>query len=639
MGSRLGYASLAFVLLAVPPAFAQRASDNAAAAADDAFGTTVGNESVGLYGLYNARGFSPAQAGNVRIEGLYFDQQSQPNNRVVAGNTVHVGISAQSYPFPAPTGIADFHLRLPGEARLTSVYLGYGPNTTKAIEVDTQVPIVAERLSIGFGGDFTHFDADVGVVDTTWNAAFTARWHPADDMEVVGFWSRMSTDCCKQQPVVFTAGAFLPPRLPNNSFWGQQWTHPREVDSNFGMLGSVALSDWTLRVGLFRSEGAITEHFADFLADVQANGSGRHFIIAQPPSGSGSTSGEVRLSRLVSDGPRRHLFVVSLRGRDVNRRFGGSDVLDFGTAFVGEPSTLPKPAFSFGPLSYDHARQGTAGVAYNLFWKNIGEVGFGVQKTFYHRELQQPTFPLAKSTASPILYNATASVFLSQSLALYAGYTRGLEESGTAPPSTVNRGEAMPPAITQQIDAGFRYTITPTLKFVAGVFQVEKPYFNINAANVYGALGQVRHRGVELSLSGDVFTRLNVVGGMTMLQPRLAGEPVARGVVGRIPPGPRPLFSFVTLTYRPPSWDGLAFDTTFTHSSGKFARSDNQSRVSAWNEVNFGVRYMFALASAPASVRAQVTNLTNRYTLDADSGSAFFTRNPRRFSTSLAVDF
>ena len=96
-------------------AAAQRVADNAVKAADDAFGTTVGNEQTGLYNPYEARGFSPVEAGNVRIEGLYFDQQVQLNSHVGRGNTVRVGISAQSYAFPAPTGVADFSLRLPGD--------------------------------------------------------------------------------------------------------------------------------------------------------------------------------------------------------------------------------------------------------------------------------------------------------------------------------------------------------------------------------------------------------------------------------------------------------------------------------------------------------------------------------------------
>ena len=58
--------------LAVPgPAFGQRADENAVTAAQDAFGTSIGFQSVGLYSANDARGFSPQQAGNLRIEGLW----------------------------------------------------------------------------------------------------------------------------------------------------------------------------------------------------------------------------------------------------------------------------------------------------------------------------------------------------------------------------------------------------------------------------------------------------------------------------------------------------------------------------------------------------------------------------------------
>jgi iron complex outermembrane recepter protein len=77
-------------------AWAQRAEDNALASAQDAFGTTVGNESIGLYTARDVRGFDPVQAGNVRLEGLYFDRQApNPNeifvNSLVSGSSVRVG--------------------------------------------------------------------------------------------------------------------------------------------------------------------------------------------------------------------------------------------------------------------------------------------------------------------------------------------------------------------------------------------------------------------------------------------------------------------------------------------------------------------------------------------------------------------
>lgn len=47
-----------------------RAAENAVRSAGDAFSTSVGRETIGLYNADNVRGFSATQAGYVRIDGL-----------------------------------------------------------------------------------------------------------------------------------------------------------------------------------------------------------------------------------------------------------------------------------------------------------------------------------------------------------------------------------------------------------------------------------------------------------------------------------------------------------------------------------------------------------------------------------------
>ena len=80
---------LIVVLVLLPlAAAAQRVDDNAVTAADDAFGTTVGTQVIGLYDTDGARGFSPKDAGNLRIDGLYFDQQTFEANRCLIAGTV-----------------------------------------------------------------------------------------------------------------------------------------------------------------------------------------------------------------------------------------------------------------------------------------------------------------------------------------------------------------------------------------------------------------------------------------------------------------------------------------------------------------------------------------------------------------------
>jgi iron complex outermembrane receptor protein len=113
----------AILLASATPVLGQRADENAVKAADDAFGTSVGKETIGLYNADKVRGFSPITAGNIRIEGLSVTEHGGFTQRVVSGSTIKVGLAAQSYPFPAPTGIADYSLRSSGNEAVLSPVL------------------------------------------------------------------------------------------------------------------------------------------------------------------------------------------------------------------------------------------------------------------------------------------------------------------------------------------------------------------------------------------------------------------------------------------------------------------------------------------------------------------------------------
>src|SRR5262245_25656129 len=90
---------------------AQSAAPNAVVEAKDAFGYSRNGDSVGLYDGTNVRGFNPAQAGNVRIEGFYFDQQGGSSSDAIESTQVHVGLTALDYLFAAPSGIVDYDLQ------------------------------------------------------------------------------------------------------------------------------------------------------------------------------------------------------------------------------------------------------------------------------------------------------------------------------------------------------------------------------------------------------------------------------------------------------------------------------------------------------------------------------------------------
>src|SRR3546814_6724137 len=108
------------VLAALPAAAQNRSGDNAVTQAEDAFGVSIGRETLGIYSSSNARGFSPSAAGNVRVEGLYFDPVYLLTSILADSVSVKVGLSAQSYPFAAPRRSEEHTSELQSLMRISS---------------------------------------------------------------------------------------------------------------------------------------------------------------------------------------------------------------------------------------------------------------------------------------------------------------------------------------------------------------------------------------------------------------------------------------------------------------------------------------------------------------------------------------
>jgi iron complex outermembrane receptor protein len=240
--------------LAVPgAAFGQRADENAVTAAQDAFGTRIGFQNVGLYSPNEARGFSPQQAGNLRIEGLYFDQQTWvTGDCMVRETTMRVGIAAQSYSFPAPTGIADLSLRTPGDKTLISAVLTRGPFNAATADLEAQIPLTATLdvdLCAGYRKDFdvdVFRDSHTGVFGTTF------RWRPTSGTEIIPFWSYIVGGARQIVPSVYTDGNLPLPLFRTQDLGTQDWTTWGWHQTTFGVVVKSALGDsWALAAGLF----------------------------------------------------------------------------------------------------------------------------------------------------------------------------------------------------------------------------------------------------------------------------------------------------------------------------------------------------------------------------------------------------
>lgn len=630
-------ALLAAACAAAQPTLAQRTDDNATQESDDAFGRSVGNESIGIYDDGEVRGFSPIDAGNVRIEGLYFDRLSDPSQRLIDGSAVRVGIASQSYPFPSPTGIVDYNLRRVGDERVISPVITYGPYQGGGVEVDALLPIVRDRFGIAAGAGFYDDRFEWGGSTRSHTIAVIPRWRPTDHIEVMPFFSQVHFYDEEPRPIVLTANGLPPPHIRRDHYYGQRWAQNEGESLAYGVLTEVHLGEWIARLGLFESTFLPDAEFGELFVGTDTNGFARERIVAFPESRYASRSGELRLSRTFEESDRRHTIHVTTKGRIQDRRYGGEDVIDTGAVQIGVGRAVARPQFQFGEQSHDEIEQGTVGAAYELRWKDLGEMSVGVQKTFYTKSGDTPEGPLPESRSEPVLLNVTGTVYASDSLAFYASYSEGLEESPVAPDQAVNRNVAAPALSTEQYDAGLRWAITPNLKLIAGVFSIEKPYFDLDQEGFFHSLGTVQHRGVELSLVGKPIDNMTVLVGTRFLDATVSGPTVDAGLVGEKPVGSARSLSVASVDYVL-GGTGVSLDTILENITSQVANTSNTAEVGGRTVLNVGGRYRFKMFNKPATVRAQVQNVFDKYGWKIVSGGAYVYNPPRRFSVYLAMD-
>ncbi len=617
-----------------------RAQENAVRQASDAFGTIVGREAVGLYDPDLVRGFSPLRAGNVRLDGLYFDTVIEPTDRTSGAINILVGPSSLAAAFPAPSGIVDFQFRTPGTEFAGSALVSATDWGEVRGELDVTVP-VTERLAFGLGATAEWLREGDGRRDDKFELSLNTSWRPTDTLHLRPFISMAYTPFDDVTPIYVAAGEVLPPLLPRRTRINPDWSFRDDLEINAGLLADWGIAPgWDFRLGVFNSS---TDNWNDgefLFEDVTPDGFGRAVALRDPGLFFTSLSGEAQLIRTIADGPRTHRVTLNVRGRDALRRFDGSAEVDLGRRSIAAPIRDPEPQnFAFGIQQRDVVRQWFTGVTYLGRWEGVGELNVGVQYTDFAKRIgfigQTPN----AIDVARVLYNVNAAIAITPRLALYGGHITGLEESGIAPGNAANRNEALPAIPTSQIDLGLRWKLTDDLTLIGGVFELTSPYFSLDRADVFRELGTLRNRGIELSLSGMVTKALAVNLGVLLLDPAVRGPAVDEGLVG-----PRAVFGIArqvtaSLDWRPPFLEGFSFDLGVWHRSPETASVSNRVAIPSRTLVDIGARHFFKLGGRDAMLRVQVENLFDKQGFELVDAGAFQPLWPRRVQAYLTVDF
>lgn len=619
-------------LMHMAQSHAQRSQESAIAVAEDSFGLTVGAETIGLYNSNSVRGFSPAVAANVRMDGLYMDVDASPSARISTGSTIRAGINAIAYLFPAPTGVLDYGLIDPSPGSVLSVRTGIDHYLSPFVQMDYALGTGTWSQSTGAAWRPDGHDQK-GNAQRSWEVGTIQRWRPTGALEFTAF-HQHSTLTRQAEPYFFFAADALPPEPPRNRRLGQSWSNYDYDLSLSGLTAAAKLSEqWRLSAGIFYSHYLINDDMSELITDVDSSGAGKRTALLSANQRYLKTSGEIRLLRSWNSDALTHELAIAVRGRRTDSRYGGYVEIPLGPTTIATPGSAPRPAVTFDePLTADNIEQTNVGMGYRGSWERRISLTVGLQKVRYDKSAGTGA-EIESGSARPTLYDASLSWRATPGLVLYASVARGLEDSGVAPTNAVNRGEILPAILTRQLEVGGR-TELGNARLTAAVFDIEKPYAGLLADGRFLFAGTVRHTGAEFSVSGSSQSGLSYLFGGLLLD----AEIDEHGIATRRPVAIAPWALTSNIDYAPSAWRGWSVDIGGNALGPRHIRRDSSFELPERITFDIGARYRFKLTGHQAELRAQITNVTDEFNWSVDGGESIYYEPSRSMRLYLTVD-
>ncbi|HET9353727.1 MAG TPA: hypothetical protein VFO32_06995 [Sphingomicrobium sp.] len=624
------------VVLAIAAAAPAAAQDTAVSSAADAFGERAGIEQSGLYTESQVRGFDLNDSGAYRIDDAYFSRAQGLDDTVLAGVSVRVGVNAARLPYPAPSGVVNYRLREAGPSNELRLGVGLRDFGTRVLQGD--VSVRAGRFSLA-GGLIWRPDWRLsrGERGSARNGGAVVGWEVAPGHGLRAFGSINDREYDGDYAVIPTSGA-MPPNLKRLHQYSPKWARTVGTTTNFGLLYRGALQGFTVDASAFRSVFSL-DNADNTLISSDAQGNASAVTLRTPERDYRvSNTGEVRLGRRLVTGAFEHQLTLSLRGRRTVTELASSLAIPLGAFDLtkDDPPDVAERPWT-GTRGEDVVKQYTASFGYGLTWRDRLQLRFGVHRTHYDKAVRSTNGATSERISNTTNYNVSAVVNLTDRTALFGSWVTGLEESGSAPASAVNREEVLPPVETEQFEVGVRHALAPQLTLIAALFDVSKPSQGFRLDRTFGVVGEVRHRGFEASLAGSLTPKTSILAGLVVFQSKLTGELVDSGLAGSHDVGVSQFVANATIVRRfGKSW---SLDATLSHLGERWVDTANSFKAPAVTTVGIGLRHGFTLGGRPADLRILGSNLLAEEGYTVAPSSLLSPVAPRTVRGALTVAF
>ncbi|HEX9807516.1 MAG TPA: TonB-dependent receptor [Alteraurantiacibacter sp.] len=616
----------------------EETAETATAAAEDAFGEQVGIERIGLYNPNQSRGFDlQAASGAFRLDGAYYFPSAGPAESLLSGSSIRVGISATRLELPSPSGVITYRLREATGSGTIHAEAGLRALTSPVISLQGDFSLGGDNAILLHGLALPSQRRGTGEPGEDYGAAGIVRIRPSAELDIRAF-AGWNTSRYQGAVAVIGAGDAEPPPLEWGSRYSPDWLENRNRGINAGIIADWQSGHWDAGASFIRSDyRADRTEFSLLRIDPDGRISSTNFRL--PESGAGSHIWEARIARSFPFLGAEHRIGVAARGRETRSERGEAEATDGGQFTVGDPMPVAGSAMppAQGRWASDLVRQRLLSLTYGLDLPGQVQLRLGAHAN--RHEMTAIGFDgfEAEQLETDWLASASLAISATPRLRLFVSYVSGFEESGAAPDAARNRGEVLPPVKAEQIELGAVYRLSADLNLIGAAFRIEKPTYGLLPSGDYALTGTVLHRGLELSLTGQLSPRTRILLGANLVDPGQEGALVDAGIVTPVAPGVSRFNATAGIEHAVS--DTLSFDASLLYEGDRRRDSTSTVEIAGVPILNLGLRHVREIGGTPVTIRARIFNALGRNGYYATPGGPLVPIYPRSWQVTAAVSF
>jgi iron complex outermembrane receptor protein len=223
-------------------------------------------------------------------------------------------------------------------------------------------------------------------------------------------------------------------------------------------------------------------------------------------------------------------------------------------------------------------------------------------------------------------------------ISLYGNYIEGLSQGAIAPTTADNAGEVFAPYKTKQKEVGIKFDLGEFAHTVS-LYEIKRPSsYTDPFTNVFSFGGEQRNRGVEWGFFGSPINGVRLMGGIAYSEAEVTKAAVASDE-GKQATGLPKWQAKLGVEWDLPALQGLTLTANATSVSKQYLSSDNSLSIPGRTVFDVGARYTTKVSGHPLTLRAAVTNVTNKAYWAKPHFTSLGLGAPRTFLLSATMDF